>query len=176
MWPAFVLVTLAEGVAFEALPFSGRGPGGLVPALLLAMAFNLVVVAGLAPLAAVLLRRRRPDLPRAIANDYCGTVLLALLFAGLLAAGTVNHSSVERDSRARAVSFTAASGYVHAQAHGFATGLDRASTIRVEAGMYRTCVPGTDPGRPLCLFVNTDQSPPGVTRDRERLPNHLWAR
>jgi len=24
---------------------------------------------------------------------------------------------------------------------------------------------------PICLFVNTDQSPPGLIRDTERLPN-----
>jgi len=50
------------------------------------------------------------------------------------------------------------------------------NAVRVEVGMYRTCVPGEDPERPLCLFVETDQSPPGVTRDPERIPNALWRR
>ena len=40
--------------------------------------------------------------------------------------------------------------------------------------MYRTCVPGADPERPLCLFVRTDQDPPAVTRDRDRVPNGVY--
>jgi len=90
MWPVFVVLTLVEGVLFDALPFSGDGPDGIVPGLLLATALNLVVVAVLAPLAGALLRRRRPDLPRPIAADHCGTGLLAALFAGLVLAGAAN--------------------------------------------------------------------------------------
>jgi hypothetical protein len=176
MWPAFAVLTLAEGVLFEVLPFSGDGPGGLVPALLLAAGLNLIVVAGLAPLAGMLLRRRRPDLPRAIAADHCGTVLLAALFASLVVAGLVNHSSVARDERDRAASYVAASRYVHAQAPEYADRLPAMDAVRVEVGMYRTCIPGADPERPLCLFVNTDQTPAGVTRDPERIPNALWRR
>ncbi len=175
-WPAFAVATLAEGVTLQVLPISGRGPGGLVPALLLATAFNLTVLAALAPLAAVLVRRRRPDLPRPIASDSCATALLAALFVALLAAGALNHSSVQRDRRDRAASFVAASGYVHNQARDYLNTFGQASTVRVEVGMYRTCIPGRDPARPLCLFVNTDQSPPGVTRDPERVPNGLWRR
>lgn len=175
-WPTFAALTLAEGVTLQVLPISGRGPAGLVPALLLATALNLVVVAALAPLSAALVRRRRRDLPHPIAADYCGTTLLALLFAGLLAAGAVNHSAVEREQRDRAASAVAAAGYVHTQARDYLGTLGQATTLRVEPGMYRTCVPGGDPERPLCLFVNTDQSPPGVTRDRERVPNVRWQR
>ncbi|MGI8624178.1 MAG: hypothetical protein ACR2NB_12005, partial [Solirubrobacteraceae bacterium] len=62
-WPVFVALTAVEGVTLNALPISGRGPGGVVPGLLLATGLNLIVVAGLAPLTARLVRRRRPDLP-----------------------------------------------------------------------------------------------------------------
>jgi hypothetical protein len=176
MWPAFLLLTTVEGMVFQVLPFSGNGPSGLVPALLLAAGLNLVVVAGLAPLAGMLLRRRRRDLPRAIAVDQCGTALLALLFASLVVAGLVNRSSVQRDERDLSASYAAASRYVHAQAPAYAGALPAMDAVRVEVGMYRACVPGEDPLRPLCLFVNTDQSPPGVTRDPERIPNALWQR
>ncbi len=177
MWPVFVVATLVEGFTLNALPISGTyGPGGTVAALLLATALNLVIVAALAPLAGMLLRRRRRDLPRAVAVDYCGTVLLVLLFAWLLAAGLGNRSEIQRDERHRAASVVATSGYVHSQAREYLGRLESTSTLRVEAGMYRACVPGTDPERPLCLFVNTDQSPPGVTRDPERVPNALWRR
>jgi hypothetical protein len=173
MWPAFAVATLAEGVMFERLPFVGDGPGGFVPALLLAAALNLVVVAALAPAAGALLRRRRRDLPRPIATDYCGTALLAGLFAALLAAGLVHHRAIARDDRDRVRSYTATSVYVHNQAREFLPRLEAMDAVKVEDGMWRTCVGGE---RPLCLFVDTTQSPPGVTRDGDRIPNALWQR
>ncbi len=42
-------------------------------------------------------------------------------------------------------------------------------------GLYRTCVPGPDPARSLCVIVKTDQSPPGVTRDTSQEPNRQVA-
>ena len=39
---------------------------------------------------------------------------------------------------------------------------------------FRACVPGDDPDRWLCLFVFTDQSPPGLRRDTNRAPNSSY--
>ena len=36
---------------------------------------------------------------------------------------------------------------------------------------YRACIPGDDARHWLCLFVTTDQHPPGVTRDTEEVSN-----
>ena len=176
MWPAFALLLVIEGVMFRALPFSGEGPPHIVGALLLAMGLNLVVVAVLAPAAGWWLRRRRSDLPRPIATDVAGTALLAGLFVALLVAGVVNHSSVARDQHARAASFVATSRYVHAQAPTYAATLGSMDVVRVEVGMWRSCVPGDEPEKPLCLFVNTEQEPPGVTRDPSRIPNYEFQR
>jgi hypothetical protein len=173
MWPAFGAATLAEAVLFDQLPFTGDGPDGIVPALLLAAALNLIVVAALAPLAGLLLRRRRRDLPRPIAADMTGTALLGVLFVVLLAAGIVHHGALERDDRDRAAAYAATSVYVHHQAREYLAALPATDALKVEDGMYRTCVTGT---QPLCLFVNVDQSPPGVTRDLDRTPNALWRR
>jgi hypothetical protein len=173
MWPAFIVATLVEGVTFDRLPFSGDGPDGIIAALLLAAGLNLIVVAVLAPVAGFLLRRRRRDLPRQIATDYCGTALVAGLFVALLAAGVVHHGAIARDNRDRAASYTATSVYVHNQAREYLPGLDAMDAVKVEDGMWRTCVAGE---RPLCLFVDTSQSPPGVTRDGDRIPNALWRR
>lgn len=170
MWPAFALLTIVECFLFGALPFSGDGPDGWVGALLLAAGLNLVVVAALAPLGGMLLRRRRADLPRPIASDMSGTVLLAVLFGALVIAGLVNRSAVQADERARAASYAATSDYVHAQEPDYVEFLGGADIIRLETDVYRSCVPG--PELPLCLFVNTDQSPPGITRDPDRTPNH----
>ena len=48
--------------------------------------------------------------------------------------------------------------------------------IEVEDGIWRSCVPSDEPDRSLCLFVNVEQSPAGVTRDREQTPNAMWRR
>jgi hypothetical protein len=45
-----------------------------------------------------------------------------------------------------------------------------ATTLRLQADLYRTCVPGGRERR-LCLIVNTDQTPPGVSRDPSAEPN-----
>ena len=54
------------------LPISGDGPGGVLPGVLLAGFANLILIAAVAPLAGHWLRRRRPDLPRVVAQNYAG--------------------------------------------------------------------------------------------------------
>jgi hypothetical protein len=44
-------------------------------------------------------------------------------------------------------------------------------TIRIDEDYYRACIPGEDARHWFCLFVTTDQQPPGVTRDTEELSN-----
>jgi hypothetical protein len=164
MWPAFFVVVVAGAVALDR---------GAVPSVLLSAAAALIVVAALAPLAGLALRRRRPDLPRAIATDYAGTVLLAALLAVFVVAGLLHRAQLRRDDRDLAASYAAASTYVHSQARDHLAGLEGMDAIKVEPGMYRACVPGD---RVLCLFVNVEQSPPGVTRDHDTIPNALWRR
>jgi hypothetical protein len=61
--------------------------------------------------------------------------------------------------------------YVLAQAPEYRSGIALADPLRVEEDLYRTCVPGPDPKRWLCLYVNTGQQPAGVTLDHDRSPN-----
>src|SRR4051794_39915697 len=84
-WPSFVALTLVDAVLLHQLPIAGEGPDW-VPAVLLAMFFNLLAVAVVGPLLGLALRRRRPDLPRVVATDYGGTAALvgtAALLAGI---------------------------------------------------------------------------------------------
>src|SRR4051794_39650492 len=62
-WPAFPALTVIEAVLLNALPVWGDGVGGFVPGLLLAGSLTLVVVAVIAPLVGMIVRRRRRDLP-----------------------------------------------------------------------------------------------------------------
>jgi len=171
LWPTFVALTLVEGVLMEVLPFTGDGPGGVLPGVLLAGFANLILIAVFAPFAGHRLRKRRPDLPRVVAQNYAGTALLLAFAAAILAGGLIHRPAVleaEDDQRA---AIAAAHDYVVAQAPEYRDGIALADSVRVEDDVYRTCVPGDDPKRWLCLFVNTGQRPAGVTLDRDRAPN-----
>jgi len=171
MWPAFVALTVADALLLHQLPIATDGVD-VVPALLLAGFLNLVVVAVAAPLAGRLLRRRRPDLPRAVAADDAGAVLLAAVAGVLLVGGLLHRPAVERAERdlrvqaaaARAFLVTSAPAAVRAR-------LARADTIRLAGGFYRTCVPEGQPRRAFCVFVRTTQDPPVVRLDPDRSPN-----
>jgi hypothetical protein len=176
MWPAFGAAIVVESIMLNELPVWGNGPHHIVPGLLLAMAFNLIVVALLAPMAGMLLRRRRRDLPRVVAADRCGTALIGVLFVALLVGGILNHSDVMRDKRDRIATARAISTFVHNQERDYLPQLERMTVLKLETGFYRGCVPDTDPSEALCIFVNTDQSPAGIKRDPERVPNQLYGR
>jgi hypothetical protein len=173
-WPAFLALTVLEAVLLNALPVWGDGVGGAVPGLLLAGSLNLVVVALIAPLAGMAVRRRRRDLPKSIASDYAGTVLLGVLLLVLVAGGLSHRSQLAHDRAARAAAAFGVAHYVRLQEPAYRGGLNEMDTLRVEEDMYRACVRGTDPDRPLCLFVRTDQSPPGITQDPDRAPNDVY--
>jgi hypothetical protein len=171
LWPAFVVLTVAEGIALEVLPISGDGPGGVVPGVLLAGFANLIGVATIAPLAGRRLRRRRPDLPRVIADNYAGTALLCVIAAGTLALGLVHRPRVLAEQADRGAVAGAVHDYVVAQAPVYRAGIGSAEAVRVDDELYRACVPGPDPKRWLCLFVNTRQRPAGVAVDADRAPD-----
>src|SRR5436189_2969877 len=77
MWPAFVLAVVFDTVLLRVLPISGDTAPDLFAAALLAFFFNLVAVAVGAPLLGRFVRRRWPGLPKVVADDRAGTVLVA---------------------------------------------------------------------------------------------------
>ena len=173
-WPTFALLTLVDAVLLTQLPFYGDGPGTLVAGLLVAGFANLLAVAVVGPLVGVRVRRRRPDLPKVIAGDYAGTAVLALICAAFLAGGLIHRPAVAAEEADVAAVAASTHDYVVAQEPGYRDGLAATDAMRIEEDLYRSCVPGTDPQRWLCLFVTTDQSPPGVTADPDRAPNAAY--
>src|ERR671915_2222871 len=93
-WPAFVGLTVVDGVLLAVLRFTGDG-STLMAGILIAGFMNLFAVAMIAPLAGRALRARRPDLPRLIARDYAGTAALLTVAALLLAGGLAHRPAVE---------------------------------------------------------------------------------
>ena len=170
-WPAFIALTLADGIVLVLLPPYDGAPENVFPAVLLAGFVNLVAVAVGAPALGALLRRRRPDLPRLIASNYAGAALLAAVSAVLVAGGLVHRSDVRaEEAREQAVAM-AVHDYVLAQEPQLRGSLTAIDLVRIDRDYYRACVPGEDVRHWLCLFVTTDQSPPGVTRDTEEVGN-----
>jgi len=169
-WPAFLVLTVLDGVVLARLPFAGSG-GELFAGILIAGFANLLALAVLAPVAGRALRRRRPDLPRLIAADYAGTALLAGIAALLVAGGLLHRSALEEqagDERAVAVGVH---DYILSRMPERRAGLASLDAVRIEAGLYRACVPGRDARRALCLFVGTRRRPPTLSLDPSREPN-----
>jgi 4-amino-4-deoxy-L-arabinose transferase-like glycosyltransferase len=175
-WPAFIVLTLVDGVLLVVLPPYEGGPPGVFPGVLLAAFGNLLAVAVVAPLLGLALRRVRPDLPRFVAADYAGAWLLAAIFLAFLAGGIAHHSAAAAETEREHAVARAMHDYVVSSAPEFAGGLDHIDAIRLEPGRYRTCVPGRDERHALCLFVTTDQQPPGITRDPSAEPNSVFRR
>jgi hypothetical protein len=171
LWPTFVAATLVEMPLLHALPVQGESTGW-ISALLVAGCLNLVAVVVLGGPGGVLLRRRRPDLPKVVASDYAGTAALGVVALGLVVAGLV-HRPVIVDRRA---AFDEQLLAVHrwVAQHGDAYAnvqVSRADTVAVDEDLFRTCVPGRDPKRWLCLIVDTSRSPPAVKLDPNRESN-----
>ena len=176
MWPAFFAAIVVDAALLALLPIAGDGGPGLVAAVLLAGFLNLALVAAGAPLAGRWLRRRRPSLPQVVAGDRAGTALMGALAVTLLVLGLVHRPAVadqDADLRAQAAS---ARRFVLAQAPTvFRANVDRMETVKQGPDLYRTCVPGSDPVRSFCVFVTTDQHPPGVSRDPDQTPNAVYS-
>ncbi len=170
-WPAFLALTLVDGIVLAVLPPYDGGPQGVYPGVLLAGFLNLLVIAVAAPAVGRLLRRRRPDLPRLVAADYAGAWLLSAIAALLVAAGLMHRSDVVAENAREQVVAAALHDYVITRAPQYGGGLGAIDAVRLEPDYYRACVPGRDARHWFCLFVSTDQQPPGITRDTSQAPN-----
>src|SRR4051794_33457216 len=94
LWPAFGAAPVVDTALLVALPIAGAPRPTPVGAFLLAGFANLLVVAVLGPLAGLWWRRRRPALPRLVADDRAGTVLLGALAVLLAALGLAHRPAM----------------------------------------------------------------------------------
>lgn len=176
LWPAFFAAIALDAVLLHLLPIAGETAPGAVGALLLSGFFNLLVVAIGVPLAGRALRRARPALPRVIADDRAGTALLGALAVVLVVLGILHRPAVTAERDAFAAQVAAARQWIvrHAPAE-YRGHFALANTWKQGPGLYRTCVPGPDPLRALCLLVLTDRRPVVVRRDPDERPNAVAA-
>ena len=154
--PALVVATVADAVIGHLLPPAGETQTILAAALLGAL-FNLLAVLLLRVPFSVLLRRRRPDLPRVVARDYAGTIAITLVSAVLLLFGLLHRPTIIANRNAMNDAISRAQAFIGARAPAeFRRNLAIVSTYAIEAGrIYRTCVPGIRTGRTYCVVVKT---------------------
>ncbi|HEX4108262.1 MAG TPA: hypothetical protein VHX88_09030 [Solirubrobacteraceae bacterium] len=170
-WPTFALLVVGELVMLPALPPWGE-QFGFISAFVIVGALNLVIVAAVGPLAGAVLRRRRRDLPTIIAQDRASAMLIGALFLAFLGLGIAHEGQIDRQAAEYDAQSNAVRAYV--AAHGAAVyrrNIDRANSWQVDPHLYRTCVPSQDPGRDLCLFVDTSHAPPTLRIDSSDTPN-----
>jgi hypothetical protein len=176
MWPAFLIALVVDTVLLRALPIAGDQAPDVFAAALLGGFFNLLAVALGAPLLGRFVRRRRPSLPKVIADDRAGTGLIAAVAAALLAIGIVHHPVLEARARDFDVQAAAAREFVVERApHRFAANVDRMDTWKQGPRLYRNCVPGPTRRRSFCVFVDTREQPPAVIGDHDQSPNAVLA-
>jgi hypothetical protein len=158
MWPAFVVLGIADGVIGHLLPVTGDGQsvfGGVVIALLL----NLLAVVVAAWPAAWLLRRVYRDMPWPVARNYGGTGCVLLVTAGFVALGALHHTSVSHDRTALRDTEVRAAAYIGARAPAaFRARAAQLDTIAIQAGVvYRSCVADAAGTRDYCVVVDEDR-------------------
>lgn len=176
-WPLFVVLTVAEALLLGELPIAGDGGTDLVPALLLAFFFNLIGVAAVAPLVSLRLRRRRRDLPKVVADDYSGVAMLGVVAVGFVVGGLIHRPHMQDAEHDLVVQQATARRFVATQAPPeFRARVAESDTLKLGEDYFRTCVPGPNPTRWFCVFVETDQRPPGVTIDESRVSNAALSR
>ena len=167
MWPTFVALTLLDGLVLHLLPPVGTGVD-IVPAILLAVFGNLVLVGAVAPWLARRIWARRPAAvpgappvaQREVLVDRIGTGLLVASVVGVLAAGLAARPLVvaETDARERAadaiLDVVEKSGNAELQRN-----TETAQTARLGEGYFRTCIAHDDRRSFWCWFIDTSKKP-----------------
>jgi hypothetical protein len=182
MWPAFIAVTLIDGLLLHLLPPIGTGVD-LIPAILLATFGNLILIGAIGPWLARRIWARRPTAepgapPRAqreVLTDRIGTGLLLAGIVGVLAAGLAARPTVvseTEDTQRNAEAFR--NVVLHTGNAELIRNLETANTVRLREDYFRTCIARDDRRRYFCAFVDTGTDPAQVTLDSSAEPNSIY--
>jgi hypothetical protein len=169
-WPAFAALTVVDAALAAWLPWTGEGADA-IGAFLFAAFVNLIAIAVLAPFLGMALRRRRRDLPFMIARDYAATGLLVAIGVVLVAGGILHRSALQAQRADEHAVFAAVHNYLAHQQPQLVGSIGTLDMRQLEPESYRACVFPAHERLPVCFFVNTDQSPAGITRDPARSVN-----
>ncbi len=176
LWPAFVVLTLVDGLVLYRLSPVGFDFKDPIAPVIMATFGNLFLIAVVAPLLTRRLAARRPgglaQVEREVLGDRVGTALLAAGVVGVVAAGLGNRQVVVSETEATERNAAAVSEYVaHTRSPELIRNKETANTHRLSEGYFRTCIARDDRRRHFCLFVDTKKRPAEVVRDRSQVPN-----
>jgi hypothetical protein len=159
LWPTFIALTVADAAIGHALPPAGSTES-LTAAALLALVLNLLGVLFLSRPIGWGLRHLRADLPKVVARDYGGTIVVLILTATLLTAGLAHRSTIEASQRAMEDAIARAQAWIGARAPDeFRRNIQVVSLLDIQAGtIYRACVPNAANTKSYCVIV--DRSKP----------------
>ncbi len=180
-WPAFIGLTLIDGLILHVLPPTGTGVR-LIPGILLASVGNLFLLAVAAPWLARRLAQRDdrsqaaglpPGPPFEVVLSRACTGLLVAGAVGLVGAGLAARPAVVLETEAREANARAVRQHVLTAAPAeVQRNIDSSNTIRLGEGFFRTCVAMDDRDRAYCVFVDTTKRPPDLKRDPSQTPNY----
>jgi hypothetical protein len=180
-WPAYVLLTVVDGLILHALPPTGTGIG-VIPGILLGAAGNLFLVAVVAPWFARRLLERQarardaglgPGPPYEVVLSRASTALLLAGAVGLVAAGLAARPLVVSETEATTENAAAVRAHVLGRAPAeIRRNVDSANTVRISRDFFRTCIAYDDRSRAYCVFVDTKADPPQLRRDLSQRPNY----
>jgi len=173
--PTFLVATLAGAVVIDLLPIVGQS-SNIVAAFLFCGFANLVLLAAVAPSGGWWLRRQRPELPRAVAADRAGTALMVGLLGVFLILGATHRGAVVAAGEADERQLRAVRAYLRREAPPqYAHNIGNESVWKQSDTLYRTCVPGDDPRRHLCVYVDLSGPVATVRADADQQPNSVLA-
>jgi hypothetical protein len=155
MWPAFVVMGIADGVIGHELPINPPRQS-VIAGVVVGLVLNLICIVVLSAPVGALLRRLRPDLPVLIARNYAGTGCVLLVTAGFVGIGLAKRSTIAHDSAAMHDAVVRAAAYIgdHAPAQ-FQAQAERSDALAIQEGsIYRVCVWNADHSRDYCVIVD----------------------
>jgi hypothetical protein len=155
LWPSFIVLVAVDAVVGNALPPAGATES-LMAAGLLALVANLLGVLLLSRPLGVVLRRLRPDMPKVVARDYGGTVVVLAVTAVIVLAGLAHRGAIAATQRATADAITRAQAWIGDRAPAqFRRNLQFVDLLAIQPGtIYRACVPNGTGTRSYCVIVN----------------------
>ena len=186
-WPAFVVLTLLDGLVLDLLPPVATTGLNYLEGVLIATFGNLFLVGALAPFLTKRLARRArvataggppsealPQAGREVLRDRVATALLGAGLLACVASGLANRPVIVSETEATEENARAVRDFVlHAGDEELQRNIETANTIRLGQGFFRTCIARDDRDRFLCLFVDTDKDPTEVRRDPSAEPNSV---
>jgi hypothetical protein len=182
MWPSFLAITLLDGLILHLLPPIGTGVD-LIPAILLAIFGNLIMIGAVAPWLARRTWNRRPAAepgapPKAqleVLTDRIGTGLLLATVVGVLAAGLAARPTVVSETRDTERNADAFRSLILSRGDNeLIRNLETANTVRLGEDFFRTCVARDDRRHYFCAFIDTSKDPPDVDVDGSAEPNSIY--